>query len=79
MEKALSLYSGKNCHLCDMAENLIRQTLVTVDEDMTKVDISDDHQLYHLYGARIPVLMRHDTGTELAWPFDQKQLVEFLS
>ena len=78
-EKILSLYSGKQCHLCDVAEQLIRITLPSADEDLEKVDVSADHQLYHLYAAKIPVLKRWDTKEELNWPFDQQKLIEFLS
>lgn len=77
--KILSLYSGKQCHLCDIADQLIRQTLPSADDDMEKIDVSTNHDLYHMYGARIPVLKRWDTQQELCWPFDQQQLIEFLS
>lgn len=78
-DKILTLYSGKQCHLCDIAEALIRQTLPSADDDMKKVDVSNNHQLYHLYGAKIPVLKRWDTLEEITWPFNQQQLIEFLS
>ncbi len=75
----LTLFSGPDCHLCDLAEQLIKSTLVTANEDLEKTDVSKDHNLYHLYGARIPVLKRNDIHDELCWPFDQQQLIEFLS
>jgi hypothetical protein len=42
------------------------------------VDVRDSTDLYHLYGARIPVLYREDINSELPWPFDSFQLCEFL-
>lgn len=77
--KVLSLYSGSNCHLCSVAEQLLLTTLVNAEQEYQKVDVASNHQLYHLYGAKIPVLKRHDINTELPWPFDQQQLIEFLS
>lgn len=77
--KVLTLYSGPHCQLCDVAEQLIKSTLLTAEQDMEKTDVSKNHELYHLYGAKIPVLKRHDINQELCWPFDQQQLIEFLS
>lgn len=70
------LYSGKDCCLCDQAEALI-QRLDISQLQVTKVDVRASTDLYHLYGARIPVLVRTD-NKELDWPFDQQQLQEFL-
>lgn len=78
-QKPLSLYSGVNCHLCDLAEELLKVTLIDAQNEYEKIDVATDHQLYHLYATRIPVLKRHDDNTELAWPFEQQQLIEFLS
>ncbi|MGJ8679057.1 glutaredoxin family protein [Paraglaciecola sp.] len=71
------LYSGKDCCLCDQAEDLINglnnNTII-----LNKVDVRSTSDLYHLYGARIPVVFRSDTQQELPWPFDSHQLKEFL-
>ena len=42
------------------------------------VDITDPQDLTDVYGLRIPVLRRMDTGAELDWPFDTDQVVAFL-
>lgn len=42
------------------------------------VDIADPEDLTDVYGLRIPVLRRTDTGAELDWPFDTAQVVTFL-
>lgn len=78
-QKQLSLYSGTNCHLCELVETMLKATLVDAENQYSKIDVASDHQLYHLYATRIPVLKRHDDNTELAWPFEQQQLIEFLS
>jgi hypothetical protein len=72
------LYSGKDCCLCDQAEQMLNQVVhhgVTVE----KIDVRASADLYHLYGARIPVLKHSDSDKELAWPFSEPQLIEFLS
>lgn len=74
----LILFSGEMCHLCDQAELLIKQVAPQDATAMQKVNVKQDHQLFHLYGARIPVLKRTDTDNELGWPFDASELEEFL-
>lgn len=46
--------------------------------ELEKINIRDSAELYHLYGARIPVLKREKTDTELGWPFTLDDLIEFL-
>ena len=75
----LILYTGQGCGLCEQAEVLLEQ----VDKKnaafvLKKVDARASTDLYHLYGARIPVLYREDINSELPWPFDFFQLCEFL-
>ncbi len=74
----LVLYSSQQCHLCDIALDLLNQSVASTDLTIEKVDVKTDPQLFHLYGARIPVLKRIDNQQELGWPFDQQQLLEFL-
>ena len=45
---------------------------------LTVVDIADDEALLAQYGLCIPVLLRNDSKTELNWPFNQADIVEFL-
>lgn len=75
----LILYSGPQCHLCDQAFALLQSVSFIQAQDTEKVNVASDHDLYHLYGARIPVLKRQDNGVELGWPFNEQQLIEFLS
>jgi len=74
----LNFYSGENCHLCELAEQLLSQIDSVSSFQVDKFDVKTDHQLFHLYGARIPVLTREDNNNELGWPFDLEQLQEFL-
>lgn len=79
MDYKYILYSGEHCHLCDLAMDIIQQHTSNILPDMAKQSITGDHQLMHLYGARIPVLKRCDNRRELEWPFNHIELLEFLS
>lgn len=74
---SIILYSGQGCCLCDEAEALLLE--VKPGAKYSKIDVRLDPQNYHLYATRIPILKRQDTAQELAWPFNQLQLREFLS
>lgn len=69
----LILYTRPGCHLCDEALELCRECGVTPQP----VDISGDLALLEVYGTRIPVLRRPDTGAELGWPFDRASVATF--
>jgi hypothetical protein len=45
---------------------------------LEEVDIASDDMLVSRYGERIPVLLKTNTGEELAWPFDAQRLSEFM-
>lgn len=65
------------CHLCEIAEAEI-MPLVEGGLLVELVDITEPVDLTEVYGLRIPVLRRVDTGAELDWPFDPEQIVAFL-
>lgn len=76
----ITFYTGPQCSLCDLAQNLIDQ-LNTSKFEVEKVNVRTSPELYHLYGARIPVL-KIDTPNgpkELGWPFNLEQLELFIS
>ena len=72
------LFGTLGCHLGEFAEAEI-MPLVEHGLLVELVDIADSEALYEAYGLRIPVLRRVDTGAELEWPFDEAQVVNFLS
>ena len=74
----LILYTGQGCCLCEQAETLIQEVDKSAAIKLKKVDVRTNSDLYHLYGARIPVLYREDINSELPWPFNSFQLGEFL-
>ncbi|AZF25826.1 glutaredoxin family protein [Pseudomonas sp. R2-60-08W] len=71
------LFGTLGCHLCEIAEAEI-MPLVEHGLLVELVDITDPDDLTDVYGLRIPVLRRVDTGAELDWPFDAEQVVAFL-
>jgi hypothetical protein len=74
----LTLYSTSACHLCEDAAGLLGR-LPEGRVSYREIEISEDEQLLGRYGLSIPVVKREDTGNELCWPFDERQLLHFLS
>lgn len=66
----LILYQRDDCHLCDLALDVLAAAGVP---DFESVFIDDDVALEARYGSRVPVL-RADDGRELDWPFDVEVL-----
>lgn len=73
----LTLYQRDECHLCDLALDLLAQAQVP---DFDSVFIDDDGELEARYGARVPVLRAVDGAhvRELDWPFDVERLRAFV-
>lgn len=69
------LYQRDHCHLCDQALAVLAQAAMPEFESRWI-----DHQplLESLYGHRVPVLRDELTARELDWPFDARQLREFI-
>ncbi|MBF7072799.1 glutaredoxin family protein [Glaciecola sp. MH2013] len=75
----LTLYTGPQCSLCDLAEELINELNKSgASLQLVKVNVRQSAELYHLYGARIPVLKRKDNDRELGWPFGLSELSDFI-
>ena len=77
MPPECQLFTTLGCHLCELAGEEI-MPLVEHGLLVERVDIADSEALFEVYGLRIPVLRRVDTGAELGWPFDTEQVVSFL-
>ncbi|WP_144900391.1 glutaredoxin family protein [Luteimonas cucumeris] len=72
----LILYQRDDCHLCDLA----LEVLATVRApEFESVFIDDDETLETAYGTRVPVLRDDTDGRELEWPFDAARLRAFLA
>ena len=73
VQPELVLFSRPDCHLCDVAAELLEAENLR----WKKHDIETDIDLISRYGTRIPVLFRADTGEELGWPFTAHQARRF--
>ncbi|KAF1718727.1 NrdH-redoxin [Pseudoxanthomonas yeongjuensis] len=71
----LILYQRDDCHLCDLALEVLATARVP---EFESVFIDDDAALEERYGVRVPVLRDEATGAELDWPFDGERLQAFL-
>lgn len=72
----LILYQRDDCHLCDLALDVLAGARVP---EFESVFIDDDEELEARYGERVPVLRRSPEGDELDWPFDTARLRAWLS
>ena len=70
----LVLYTRADCHLCDLAEDMLEQC----QANWYPVDIETDLELIRKYGSHIPVLMRPDVDRELFWPFTAETVRAFI-
>lgn len=72
----LILYHRDNCHLCDLALEVLAAARAP---DFESVFIDDDATLEQCYGLRVPVLCVEQGRRELNWPFDVERLRSFLA
>jgi hypothetical protein len=73
---ALTLYQRDDCHLCDLAIEVLAQARAP---EFDSVFIDGDEGLEARYGVRVPVLRDDARGTELDWPFDARCLRDWLA
>jgi len=76
MTMRLVLFQRDDCHLCDLALEVLAQARAP---DFASVFIDDDNGLEALYGDRVPVLRDDDGRRELDWPFDAAQVTAWLA
>ncbi len=72
----LILYQRDDCHLCDLALEVLAAARVPAFES---VFIDDDFALEQCYGLRVPVLRETTSDREMDWPFDLEGLCRFLA
>ena len=72
----LTLFQRDDCPLCDEAYACLLQAGVA---DFDPIWIDGDLGLEALYGDRVPVLRREDSGAELGWPFEAEAVKRFLA
>jgi hypothetical protein len=71
----LVLYQRDDCHLCDLAIDVLANARAP---DFSSVFIDNDNALEAKYGERVPVLREEESGRELDWPFDMSRVRDFL-
>ncbi|ARU57144.1 MAG: glutaredoxin family protein [Pseudomonadales bacterium] len=78
MQPEIILYTTLGCHLCEQAEQVLREVNQHLPIQWTKKDIADDDQLVERYGIRIPVLYVEGYADDLGWPFAPDDLIRWL-
>ncbi len=74
VDEPIILYTRDGCHLCAVAAEMLLRAGVSVRE----VDVDTDPELERRYGARVPVLLRPDSGQRLFFPFGEEQVLSFV-
>ena len=72
----LVLFQRDNCHLCELAWEVLAQAGVP---DFDSVWIEGDSLLEKRYGLRVPVLKHTRSSMELDWPFNAEQVSELIA
>lgn len=76
---SLLLLGTDHCHLCEQAEQLLRELEAENGLQWKKVDISESDNLVEQYGLRIPVLKQESAPNDLGWPFDKAGIRDYLA
>jgi glutaredoxin len=53
---SVTLYTRKECHLCDVAKGVLAQVRAEREFDLTTLDIDADPELRALYDHEVPVI-----------------------
>ncbi len=60
----VEIYSRTGCHLCEMAESIVREVQAEIDFELSIIYIDDNSELESQYGEEVPVTVingeRHD-------------------
>jgi glutaredoxin len=64
MKTKVTIYSRHNCHLCEVAKEVVESALNEAEFELEILFIDGDAELEKLYGEEVPVTMingrRHD-------------------
>ena len=64
MKTQVTIYSRQNCHLCEVAKEVVESARNEVKFELEVIFIDGDVELENLYGEEVPVTMingrRHD-------------------
>jgi hypothetical protein len=56
VKQAVTLYTRAGCHLCEHAEQVLRNEQRTIPFALVTVNIDGDPELARRYGVRVPVV-----------------------
>ena len=73
----LTLLTGSNCHLCDLAKAMLNPLVIEKNWELVEVSIHGNKDLEEAYAIRIPVVIFPD-GSEKGWPFTAAQIRRLL-
>ncbi len=68
----VTLYSRKDCHLCDLAETYLEELQAEVPHHLSVIDVDSDSKLRSTYGFNVPVVLIGPY--KLSAPFEKKDL-----
>lgn len=74
----LLLLGTEGCHLCEQAEEIIKDCLPDFQQVVELIDIAEQEHWQAQYAIRIPVLYHPDSQQELGWRFDADEVKKFL-
>ncbi len=72
-------YTTSGCHLCEVAETLLKPVISINELTLENIDIADSDTLVEQYGTRIPLIQLKGTEPVLGWPFDEASILQFLN
>jgi uncharacterized membrane protein len=68
----VTLYSRKDCHLCDVAQSYLEGLQSYVPHHLTIIDVDSDNKLRNMYGFNVPVVLIGPY--KLSAPIEKKDL-----
>lgn len=80
MTQVVELLGTQGCHLCDVAERMVRRLALNCGVQIQYLDIANDPDLVERYGMRIPVLkwvIGSNDVPELNWPFSEEEFINW--
>ncbi len=77
MNAEIIIYTGRQCHLCDQAKDILSPLLDQKKLQLRELDVGSDVTLQKKYGLRIPVIVLPN-GQEKGWPFTAAQILRLL-
>ena len=72
MSTQVVIYSRVNCHLCQEAEENVREVRVKIPFELEVIYIDGDQELERLYGEEVPVTLITVSYTHLTLPTNRE-------